>query len=117
MISASDTAYPLLTASPSSRELANVYTPDLFELKFAEERTREPGPRVALLVLLKTFRRLGYFVKLADGPVSIVRHIAHAAGYEMMPSGLDEYDQSTLRARHMTLVRLWTGVSAFDRQT
>ena len=116
MISASDTAYPLLTASPTSRELADVYTPDLFELKFAEERTREAGPRVALLVLLKTFRRLGYFVKLADVPASIIRHIARAAGYETPPGGLDEYDQSTVRARHMTLVRLWTGVSAFDRQ-
>ena len=92
MISASDTAYPLLPASPTSRELADVYTPDLFELKFAEERTREAGPRVALLVLLKTFRRLGYFVKFADVPASIIRHIAHAAGYETLPGGLDEYD-------------------------
>ena len=77
MISASDTAYPLLPASPTSRELAEVYTPDLFELKFAEERTREAGPRVALLVLLKTFRRLGYFVKFADVPAS--NHSAHSA--------------------------------------
>ena len=115
MISASDTAYPLLSASPTSRELADVYTPDLFELKFAEERTREAGSRVALLVLLKTFRRLGYFVKFADVPASIIRHIAHAAGYETLPGGLDEYDESTVRVRQMALVRLWTGVSAFDR--
>ena len=39
MISASDTAYPLLPATPHLGELADVYTPDLFELKFAEERT------------------------------------------------------------------------------
>ena len=90
MISASDTAYPLLTTSPSSRELADVYTPDLFELKFAEERTREAAPRIALLVLLKTFRRLGYFVKVADVPASIIRHIARAAGYDTLPGGLDE---------------------------
>jgi TnpA family transposase len=116
MISATDTAYPVLTASPTSSELSDVYTPDLFELKFAEERTREAGPRVALLVLLKAFRRLGYFVKLADVPLSIIRHIAQAAGYETVPDELDAYDQSTLRARHMTLIRLWTGVSVFDRQ-
>jgi hypothetical protein len=42
----------------------------LFELKFAEERTRQAAPRVGLLVLLKTFPQLGYFVKVADVPDS-----------------------------------------------
>ena len=116
MISPADTAYPVLTASPSATELAESYTPDLFELKFAEERTREAGPRVALLVLLKTFQRLGYFVQLAEVPQSIVRHVAETAGYDAVPGGLDDYGQSTLRARHMALIRSWTGVSAFDRE-
>jgi hypothetical protein len=35
MISPTDTAYPVLTASPSASELTDAYTPDLFELKFA----------------------------------------------------------------------------------
>ena len=87
----------------------------MFELKFAEERTREAAPRVALLALLKTFQRLGYFVKLADIPLSIIRKVTQTAGYEAVPSGLDHYDQSTLRVRHMALVRSWTGVSAYDR--
>jgi hypothetical protein len=38
-----------LTASPSASELTDAYTPDLFELKFAEERTREAAPRVGML--------------------------------------------------------------------
>jgi hypothetical protein len=116
MISPADTAYPVLTASPSANELADAYTPDLFELKFAEERTREANPRVALLVLLKVFQRLGYFIQLAEVPQSIVRHVAQAAGYDAVPGGLDEYDQTTLRVRHMALIRSWTGVSAFDKQ-
>lgn len=57
MVSASDTAYPLLKAGPSARELDELYTPSLFEIGFAEKRTREPAPRVGLL-LLKTFQRL-----------------------------------------------------------
>ena len=116
MISPADTAYPVLTASPPATELTEAYTPDLFELKFAEERTREAGPRVALLVLLKTFQRLGYFAQLAEVPQSIVRNIAQTVGYDLVPGGLDDYDQSTLRARHMALIRSWTGVSAFDRE-
>jgi hypothetical protein len=110
MISPTDTTYPVLTASPSARQLTDAYTPDVFELKFAEERTREAGPRVALLALLKTFQRLGYFVKLADIPLSILRDIAQTARYDAVPDGLDHYDQSTLRVRHMALVRSWTGV-------
>jgi hypothetical protein len=49
MISPTDTAYRLLPTSPSARELMDAYTPGLFELKFAEERTRQAAPRVGLL--------------------------------------------------------------------
>jgi hypothetical protein len=73
MISPTDTTYPVLLPSPSASELMEAYSPDVFELEFAEENTRQPAPRVSLLVLLKTFQRLGYFVKLADVPRSI-RH-------------------------------------------
>ncbi len=49
-----------------------MFTPTLFEMGFAEKRTREPVPRIGLLVLLKTFQRLGYFVKLSEVPKSVV---------------------------------------------
>jgi hypothetical protein len=116
MISPSDTAYRVLPTSPSARELMVAYTPGLFELKFAEERTRRAAPRVGLLVLLKTFQRLGYFMKLVDVPDSVVRQVAQAAGYDVVPQGLDDYDRGTLRVRHMALVRSWMEVSAFDRE-
>ena len=61
MISPTDTAYPVLSASPSARELMDSFTPNLFELSFAEERTRQAASRVDLLVLLNTVQRLGYF--------------------------------------------------------
>jgi hypothetical protein len=44
--------------------LEEVYTPNLVELVWAEKRTRERTPHIGLLVLLKTFQRLGYFVML-----------------------------------------------------
>lgn len=115
MLSPTDTAYPLLKPNPSDRELNDIFTPTLWELAFAEERTREPTPCVGLLVLLKTFQRLGYFVRLEGVPRSVIRHVSKVAGYEEIPGGLTAYDAGTARHRHMMLVRSWVGVTVFDR--
>ena len=62
MPSASDTAYPRLKNNPSVKELQDLYTPNDAELLFAQGRTRRPEHQLGLLLLLKTFQRLGYFV-------------------------------------------------------
>jgi TnpA family transposase len=116
MLSPSDTAYPMLKAHPSAHELEEIFTPTLFELAFAEQHAREPIPCVGLLVCLKTFQRLGYFVKTRDVPDSILRSIAKAAGYLEIPEGFARYDERPVRSRHMELVRSWVGVSAYDRE-
>jgi histone H3/H4 len=87
----------------------------LWELAFAEERTKEPTPCVGLLLLLKTFQRLGYFIRLDEIPKSIVRQVCKAAGFEEIPDGLAAYDASTAQHRHMVLVRSWLGATPFDR--
>lgn len=115
MLSPQDTAYPVLKSSPSARELDEVFTPTLFELGFAEKKTRDAIPRLGLLILLKTFQRLGYFVKLSETPKSVVRHIAATAGYPEQPARMSDYDSSSLRFRHMGFVLAWVGVSAFDK--
>src|SRR5260370_2065512 len=66
MPSASDSAYPRLKANPTATELGEIYTPNIFELMFAAESTRKPALQVGLLLLLKTFQRLGYFVRYAE---------------------------------------------------
>jgi hypothetical protein len=113
MPSASDGAYPRLKANPSATELGEIYTPNIFELVFAAESTRKPALQVGLLLLLKTFQRLGYFVRYAEIPAAIISHIARCADYPDMPKGLDTYDASAARARHMTLVRNFVGVKAY----
>ena len=45
-----DTAYPRLPAELGPTEL-EAFTPEAAELAFARQRTRRPGPRLALLVL------------------------------------------------------------------
>ena len=63
----SDTAYPRLEPAPSPAEVVR-FTPTLAEIAFVHRRTRQPSPRLALLVLLKTFQRLGYFIPLGQVP-------------------------------------------------
>ena len=113
MLSPSDTAYPLLKESPTGRELQELFTPNLFELGFAGENTRQPIPRLGLLLLLKSFQKLGYFVRVAEIPPPIVLHIAKTIGWNQIPDGLSAYDASTARFRHMDLVRFYLGVTPF----
>ena len=112
MPSASDTAYPLLKADPSDQELAALYTPTESELAFVCKHTNQPVQRVGLLLLLKTFQRLGYFASLADIPAPVVRHVARCAGFPEAPSLLPAHDRGTARDRHRMLVREFLGVLA-----
>jgi hypothetical protein len=93
MPSANDTAYPRLKTNPSATELGEIYTPNIFELVFAAEHTRKPALQVGLLLLLKTFQRLGYFVRYIDIPAAISSHIARSAGYQDVPEGLKAMTQ------------------------
>jgi hypothetical protein len=82
MPSASDTAYPRLKTNPSAKELGEIDAPNIFELVFATEHARKPALQVGLLLLLKTFQRLGYFVRHIDIPAAIISYIARSAGYQ-----------------------------------
>ena len=108
-----DTAYPRLKAHPAAKKLDEIYTPNLFEVAFAEERMRQPVPHVGVVLLLKTFQRLGYFVAYAEIPPPIVSHIARCAGYSGVPERMLASDASTARDRHMALVRAFIGVTAY----
>ena len=110
-----DTAYPRLSAEPGPAEL-EAFTPEVAELAFARQRTRQPGPRLALLVLLKTFQRLGYCVRIADVPETIIAHIAASAGLAGTVYEIDAYDDTTYRVRLAALVRGFVGVAGYDRE-
>jgi hypothetical protein len=114
MLHVSDTAYPRLKAHPTERDLEELFTPNLAELTFAYKYTRRLGPRVALLVLLKTFQRLGYFVKFVEVPPAVIQHIICTAQCPDIPDDITAYDNSTYRVRYMNLVRIFMNVSAFD---
>ena len=110
-----DTAYPRLPTDPGLREL-DAFTPEAAEIAFARQRTRRPGPRLALLVLLKSFQRLGYCVRLADVPTAVVAHVAAASGLDPAIHDVSSYDDTTYRVRLSALVRGFAGVAGYDRE-
>src|SRR5512143_167782 len=109
----SDTAYPCLEANPSATEVAR-FTPTPAEIAFVRRQARRPGPRLALLILLKTFQRLGHFVPFERIPLAIVEHVAEALPGMAAPAAvLADYQASTYRSRLTGLVREYVGVAAF----
>jgi len=117
MASIHETAYPRIKSDPSARDLVEVYTPTPEELQFAEQYTREPLPRLVLLVHLKVFQRLGYFLPIRDTPSPILRHIAQLLGIEELPADLDRFDGSRTRKRQIKLIREYLGVTAIGDDT
>jgi len=81
-----DTAYPRLKSSFSDNELNTTFTPTAEEIEWAHSVSKSTALRVALLVLLKSFQRLGYFPPLHKMPRQIAEHISLLYGvhYEAM---------------------------------
>jgi Tn3 transposase DDE domain/Domain of unknown function (DUF4158) len=58
----------------TARELHDSFTPSVGEIEWARELTRSAEHLLALVVLLKSFQRLGYFADLCEVPVVVVDH-------------------------------------------
>jgi len=114
--SLSDTIYPRLSSQPTPQQLTNLYTPTDEEKAFAQRMTRTPFHCLGLLVLLKTFHRLGYAVPLAQVPPVIVVQIASAAGLEVSAPDWASYDRSQTRKRHLSLVREYWQITPYRQQ-
>jgi hypothetical protein len=108
-----ETAYPRLKSTVTDKELQEIYSPTPEELAFAEHPTRSVTAKIGLLVLLKTFQRLGYFLPLVQIPHRIIAHITMCLEIPAIPAGLTRYDAMASRTRHMALIREWLGVTAY----
>lgn len=63
MASIERTAYPRFKRVTSARELEESFTPTPEEIAWAEGLTRSESHLLALVLTLKTFRRLGYLAR------------------------------------------------------
>ncbi|HCA97616.1 MAG TPA: hypothetical protein DEP38_24315 [Cyanobacteria bacterium UBA9226] len=69
------TAYPQFKTLPSAKELAELYTPTQDEIRFGRSQVRTSTGMLALMVMLKSFQRLGYFVDPESVPTAIIAHV------------------------------------------
>jgi TnpA family transposase len=116
MPSIQDTAYPRLKNNPTEKDLLTLYTPTLEELELAKRVTMKPVTCLNFLVLLKAFQRLGYGVALVDVPARIIRHIAMSAQLSTTRQYLSQYDASATRRRHLSVIRDYLQITAFDQK-
>ena len=102
-----ETAYPRLKTTVSAADLIAIYTPTPDELALAKQVTRGKQAYLGFLILLKTFRRLGYMVPASQVPIAIIEHIAIFTGVPFTPVGLSDYDLSGTRKRHGHVMPCW----------
>ena len=83
----SRTAYPQFKRYPSNKELHELYTPTVEEIKFVTSRTRSKTGLLGLMVMLKSFQRLGYFThpELVPQPIIIYLRTCLKLDYQIAP--------------------------------
>ena len=109
MASIERTAYPRFKRAVSVRELHEAFTPTADEIAWAREKTRTEEHLLALLVLLKSYQRLGYFPDLSEVPLPVVEHIRGLL--ELKPDVEAVHDSERTAERHRDWVRARLGVT------
>jgi len=112
MASIERTAYPRFKQNPLTNELDALYTPTQDELDFANTTARKEQSRFNILLLLKTFQRLGYFPQVENIPPAIVQHVRVASGISNEVSPV--YSDLKTQYRHHQAIRQRLGVSAWS---
>ena len=114
MASIERTAYPRFKRYYTLAQLQKTYTPTSTEIAFARDHTQGDKNFFNLIVLLKSFQRLGYFPHLDQIPKDITNYLReHLKLSENINIG---YDQSRTLYRHKKEIRAYFQVTAFDKQ-
>ena len=69
------TAYPGFSRAPQPKELIELYTPTPTDVAFVSTTARSPNQKLALMMLLKVFQKLGYFPAPQLIPAAIISYI------------------------------------------
>lgn len=114
MAAINETAYPIFKLSISEKELSKYYTPNHEELAFAKNITTKLQTRLCLLIMLKCFQNLGYFVVFTKIPKVIIQHISAVTGIFISDEQIAEYVGSTTKDRHVSEIRNYLKIKPFD---
>ena len=113
MTSIERTAYPRFKRQFTTKELTDIYTPTKLEIAFAYATTKGESNILNLLVILKSFQRLGYFPSLTDIPLKIINHIRSHLKFAI-DIGLG-YENNKTMYRHRTAIREYLQVKSFNQ--
>ncbi|WP_071460814.1 DUF4158 domain-containing protein [Bacillus massilinigeriensis] len=115
MPSIQDTIYPRFKSNLTEKDLEEVYTPKINEIEWAEIKSKGTIQQLALLILIKTVQKLGFFMRIVDVPEVIVIHIAKKAH---LPLPTEEewktYSGTRTAKRHFRFVRDYLQLQPFD---
>jgi len=108
------TAYPRFKYKRgfSKKELENLYAPTNEEIEFIEQKANGSKNQFHLLLFLKSFQVLGYFVSISKIPKSVRDHIA--TKLRANPNELDCSPRSKIR--HYERVREFLKVKPYDKK-
>ncbi|MFD3920181.1 Tn3 family transposase [Streptomyces sp. NPDC058595] len=113
MASVERTAYPRFKRTITSRELHDSFTPGPSEVAWARGKARSPEHLLALVVLLKSFQKLGYFPDLGAVPELVVGHVRGLLGLD---EGVQpRHDSTRTAARQRDFVRERLG-AVYDKE-
>ncbi|MBT2118911.1 Tn3 family transposase [Dyella sp. LX-66] len=112
MTAIKDTAYPRFKSDPSAKDLEEAYTPTPDEVAFTASIADQPRIRLAVMLHLKAYQKMGRFITLDEMPERIIRHIADAMGYRriLRLDDLSAYDASRRKREHIKALRIYLGV-------
>lgn len=92
------TAYPRFKRNPTLKELRNIYAITPEENQFAHRVAKGAVPVLSLLIMLKSFQRLGYFPRPKDIPEGVINYIRECLNFSKALN-------PTFKANHCTGTR------------
>ena len=101
MASIDRTAYPRFKRVVPVRELNEAFTPTADEVAWAVDRSLGDSNLLSLVVLLKSYQRLGYFPNITDVPASVVEHIRGELGLAIGVDRASEAERTLKRQRDL----------------
>jgi TnpA family transposase len=105
------TAYPRFKQSLTQPELAEFYTPTEAEVTFVNQAATGKQQQLALMILLKSFQKLGYLPQLSQVPEPIQTHIAQSLGW-LLPPAMRPVPPTT-RLRYRRAIRAYLDVKPY----
>lgn len=106
------TAYPRFKPRPSAKELAELYTPNADEMQFAQANARSKSGVLRILVMLKSFQRLGYFPYPEMVPMVVIQHLRTVL---KLSSSISAIPSPASRYRYQQVIRAYLGVRPYGR--